>query len=135
VELFSNSLLRAQLAFRGGTALHKLFLTPAQRYSEDIDLVQVEAGPIGPIMEALHKTLDPLLGEPRRKQSQGRNTFILRFDSEIPPITPLRLKVEINTREHFRYPQSFVLWAYRLGDKQAQRGISGNHFLQGESCR
>jgi predicted nucleotidyltransferase component of viral defense system len=101
VELFSNSLLRAQLAFRGGTALHKLFLTPAQRYSEDIDLVQVEAGPIGPIMEALHKTLDPLLGEPRRKQSRGRNTFIYRFDSEIPPITPLRLKVEINAREHF----------------------------------
>ncbi len=28
-------------------------------------------------------------------------TFIYRFDSEIAPITPLRLKVEINTREHF----------------------------------
>ena len=28
-------------------------------------------------------------------------TMIYRFDSEIPPITPLRLKVEVNTREHF----------------------------------
>ena len=28
-------------------------------------------------------------------------TFIYRFDSEIPPVTPLRLKVEIDTREHF----------------------------------
>jgi hypothetical protein len=27
--------------------------------------------------------------------------MIYRFDSEIPPITPLRLKVEVNTREHF----------------------------------
>jgi hypothetical protein len=34
-----------------------------------------------------------------RKQSEGRVTFIYRFDSEIPPVTPLRLKVEINTRE------------------------------------
>ena len=36
---------RRSLAFRGGTALYKLYLTPAARYSEDIDLVQVEAGP------------------------------------------------------------------------------------------
>jgi hypothetical protein len=24
-----------------------------------------------------------------------------RFESEIPPVTPLRLKIEVNTREHF----------------------------------
>jgi hypothetical protein len=52
-------------------------------------------------MTALHATLDPWLGEPRRKQAQGGVTFIYRFDSEVPPVTPLRLKVEINTREHF----------------------------------
>ena len=28
-------------------------------------------------------------------------TFIYRFESELPPIVPLRLKIEINTREHF----------------------------------
>jgi hypothetical protein len=28
-------------------------------------------------------------------------TLIYRFESEIPPITPLRLKIEVNTREHF----------------------------------
>ncbi len=27
-------------------------------------------------------------------------TFVYRFESETLPITPLRLKVEINTREH-----------------------------------
>ena len=28
-------------------------------------------------------------------------TMTYRFKSEIPPITPLRLKIEVNTREHF----------------------------------
>ena len=64
-------------------------------------MVQVEAGPIGPVMTALHAKLDPWLGEPRRKQSEGRMTFVYRFDSEIQPVTPLRLKVEVSTREHF----------------------------------
>lgn len=101
VEIYSDPALATNLAFRGGTALHKLYLSPPSRYSEDIDLVQVEAGPIGPVMTALRARLDPWLGEPRRKQSEGRMTFIYRFDSEIQPVTPLRLKIEVNTREHF----------------------------------
>jgi hypothetical protein len=43
-------------------------------------------------MTALRQRLDPWLGTPRRKQSEGRMTMIYRFDSEIPPVTPLRLK-------------------------------------------
>lgn len=101
VEVFTDPLLADNLAFRGGTALHKLHLTPPTRYSEDIDLVQVRSGPIGEIMTALRGRLDSWLGAPRRKQSGGRMTMLYRFDSEIPPITPLRLKVEVNTREHF----------------------------------
>jgi predicted nucleotidyltransferase component of viral defense system len=101
IEVFSDSLLSGRLAFRGGTALHKLYLTPPARYSEDIDLVQVEGGPIGDIMTRLRQRLDAWLGAPRRKQSEGRMAMIYRFDSEIPPVTPLRLKVEVNTREHF----------------------------------
>ena len=101
VEVFSDPLLSGRVAFRGGTALHKLYLTPPVRYSEDIDLVQVEGGPIGDIMTALRQRLDPWLGAPGRKQSEGRMAMIYRFDSEIPPVTPLRLKVEVNTREHF----------------------------------
>ena len=49
IELFTRPVVREQLAFRGGTALHKLFLKPATRYSEDIDLVQMQAGAIGPV--------------------------------------------------------------------------------------
>lgn len=101
IDIFSEPLLAKSLAFRGGTALHKLFIQPSGRYSEDIDLVQVDGGKIGPIMEALRKQLNPWLGEPRWKLKEGRATFIYRFNSEIQPITPMRLKVEINTREHF----------------------------------
>ena len=101
VEIFRDPLLSRELAFRGGTALHKLFLPTPARYSEDIDLVQISPGPIGPVMTALRKLLDPWLGAPRRSQSEGRMTFIYRFESELPPVAPLRLKIEINTREHF----------------------------------
>jgi predicted nucleotidyltransferase component of viral defense system len=98
VDIFSNDLLHNALAFRGGTALFKLHL-PAARYSEDIDLVQVKAEAAGPVMAALHDTLDPWLGEPSTKRTNTRITYKYRFRSEDGQ--PLRMKVEINTREHF----------------------------------
>lgn len=101
VEIFDHPRLKRELAFRGGTALHKLFSPGLVRYSEDIDLVQIEEGPIGPAMTALRGLLDPWLGAPKRNLSEGRVTLIYRFESELPPVVPLRLKVEINTREHF----------------------------------
>lgn len=101
VDIFTHPVLSKALAFRGGTALYKLFLKPAARYSEDIDLVQVTAEPAGDVMDALHEVLDPWLGKPRYKQTEGRVTFSYRFASEETPPIPLKLKVEINTREHF----------------------------------
>jgi predicted nucleotidyltransferase component of viral defense system len=41
VAIYSDAFLSGRLAFRGGTALHKLYFSPQVRYSEDIDLVQV----------------------------------------------------------------------------------------------
>jgi len=101
VEIFSSPVLRSALAFRGGTAIYKLHVRPPARYSEDIDLVQVRAEPAGPMMDALRAVLDPWLGKPRWKQSEGRVTFTYRFQSEGVPPVPLKLKVETNTREHF----------------------------------
>lgn len=101
VAIFSHPLLGASLAFRGGTALYKLFLEPPVRYSEDIDLVQINAEPAGPIMDAFHEVLDPWLGKPQWKQTEGRITFLYRFQSEDNPSLGLRLKIEINSREHF----------------------------------
>lgn len=101
VAIFSHPVLHEALALRGGTALYKLHLKPAARYSEDIDLVQTEGEPAGPMMEALRSVLDPWLGKPKWKQTEGRVTFVYRFDSEDTPPIALRLKVETNTREHF----------------------------------
>ena len=58
VSIFSDEFLASQLAFRGGTALHKLYLSPQPRYSEDIDMVQITPGPIKPIMYRLGEVLD-----------------------------------------------------------------------------
>jgi predicted nucleotidyltransferase component of viral defense system len=104
--------------FRGGTALFKLHLSPA-RYSEDIDLVQKAPGPIGPVMDAIKEKLNPWLGEPKRKQSEGRVTLTWRVDSEEG--LPLRLKVEINSREHFT-----VLGYQRLPFEMTSRWYSGS---------
>jgi predicted nucleotidyltransferase component of viral defense system len=71
VELFSNPVIAKALAFRGGTALYKLYIKPPARYSEDIDLVQMTAEPAGPVMEAIRSVLDPWLGTPRWKQTAG----------------------------------------------------------------
>jgi len=101
VEIFADDELARALAFRGGTALYKLYLTPAPRYSEDIDLVQKAAAPIGPTIDRLRDRLDPWLGSPKRAFKEGRVTLIYRFLSEDPEPLPLRLKVEINSREHF----------------------------------
>ena len=83
--MFSDPVLAEALAFRGGTALYKLYLPPPARYSEDIDLVQVEPGPADTSMDALRGVLDPWLGESRWKQSQGRVTFRHQFLSEDVP--------------------------------------------------
>ena len=45
IDMFRRPTIAEQVAFRGGTALHKLFFNPPGRYSEDIDLVQRNAGP------------------------------------------------------------------------------------------
>src|SRR4051794_18082488 len=98
VEIYSDSFLKERLAFRGGTALHKLHLSPQVRYSEDIDLVQMTAEPFGPIIDKLRVRLE-WLGKPTIHQKKHNNTMIYRFTSEDG--IPLKLKVETNCREHF----------------------------------
>lgn len=100
VELFSDETIASTLAFRGGTALAKLHFSEPPRYSEDIDLVQLEPGGIGPVLDALRTTLSPWLGEAKYKQTRGRVTLVYRFDATGSPPQKLKLKLEINTREH-----------------------------------
>jgi len=100
VELFSDEFITEKVAFRGGTAIHKLFLEPQLRFSEDIDLVQIAAELIGSSIDKIRKLLS-FLGEPKIKQKDRNTTMIFTFESEIQPVQILKLKVEINCREHF----------------------------------
>lgn len=100
IAIFNSPLLKTHLVFRGGTALNKLFFNPSLRYSEDIDLVQYKPGAIGDLMTEIRQVLDPWLGIAKYKQGKGRVTFFYRFETENAPIKMMKIKVEINTREH-----------------------------------
>jgi predicted nucleotidyltransferase component of viral defense system len=99
VELFSDKYITDRLAFRGGTALHKLFIKPQSRYSEDIDLVQISEGPFGPAIDKIRQILS-FLGKPKISQKDRNNTMVFKFESEMQPVQILKLKVETNCREH-----------------------------------
>jgi predicted nucleotidyltransferase component of viral defense system len=100
-EMFARPALCDMLAFRGGTALHKLFFDPPGRYSEDLDLVQVTAGPIKPVLVEVQEALDGWLGAPRSEQAADSVKLLYGFETTAQPVRRMRVKIEINTREHF----------------------------------
>lgn len=99
IEIFSDAMLRDALRFRGGTALNKLHFPAPLRYSEDIDLVRTSAGPIGPLLDQLRVVLEPWLGQAKFDQSPVAPKFRFRVEAEDDSSAPIRLKIEINTRE------------------------------------
>jgi len=82
VEIYSDEELAKKLAFRGGTALHKLHFVTAARYSEDLDFVQIDAEGIGKTLDLVRGRLDPFLGEPRREFGEGLIRLLYRFTTE-----------------------------------------------------
>lgn len=101
VEIFSNPFLADQLAFRGGTALHKHFFSPAARYSEDIDLVRTSKGSIKEIVDALRDCLEPWLGEPKTRRTAQSFKIFFYFSPEISTSIKQKIKIEINVHENF----------------------------------
>ena len=74
VAIFSDPFLNENLAFRGGTALHKLFLKTPFRYSEDLDFVQIKSGDIGPVLTEIRKIVKHIIpAVPRYKKSISNN--------------------------------------------------------------
>ena len=98
-DLFNAPALKDKIAFRGGTAINKLLFKQPLRYSEDIDLVQTHAEPIGATVDAIRETLS-WLGKCSRVQAGHSMHLIYKFTPEADPQATLKLKVEINTREH-----------------------------------
>lgn len=97
IELFSDSFLATELRFRGGTALNKLHFPDPIRYSEDIDLTRTSEGPIKEVVGKMQDILRPWLGNANYKTSKVAPKLI--YTAEAEDGTPIRLKIEINTRE------------------------------------
>lgn len=100
VELYNDSYIKHALVFRGGTALNKLFLNPPARYSEDIDFVQKRPEPIGEVIDSIRNLLKPWLGKPKWKITERSAKLIYTYEA-INKL-PAKLKIEINTTEHFQ---------------------------------
>jgi predicted nucleotidyltransferase component of viral defense system len=98
-DLFNAPALKGKIAFRGGTAINKLLFKQPLRYSEDIDLVQMQAEPIGTTVDAIRDALS-WLGKCNREQAGHSMHLVFKFAPEADPQATLKLKVEINTREH-----------------------------------
>jgi predicted nucleotidyltransferase component of viral defense system len=112
VALFDDRFLQSQIAMRGGTLLHKVYLAPPSRYSEDIDLIVVGNRPEGHIRKALNRVLKGVLGTPRQSVWDNltlaiRNTVkpsrVLRMTYAAPSLTEpgksLEVVVEANVTE------------------------------------
>lgn len=102
--LFEDSFLQGQIAMRGGTLLHKVYLPPPSRYSEDIDLVVVGHRPEGHIRKSLNRVLHDVLGRPKLSvwgnlKLAIRNTVkpsrVLRMTYAIPSLVETRRTLEI----------------------------------------
>ena len=100
VDLYNEPHIKEDLVFRGGTALNKLFIKPPARYSEDIDFVQRNSDPIGQTIDAIRELFKPWLGDPKWKITQRGAKLIYKYESINK--MPAKLKIEINTTEHFQ---------------------------------
>lgn len=103
IEIASHPELRDRLAWRGGTCLHKLFLSEPLRYSEDLDYVaydlSVEDNDMRRIRQALSDVAESIGLEVRghAKTTRSRLTEHLLYTSLSG--TARRIKVEINLDE------------------------------------
>jgi len=100
ISLYERELIKNNLVFRGGTALHKLYIQPPARYSEDIDLVQITSEPIGNTLNEIRAALS-WLGEPTRKLTERSAKLIYKYTDL--DTSKRKLKIEINTTEHYHF--------------------------------
>ena len=98
-DLFNSPALAGKIAFRGGTAIHKLLFRQPLRYSEDIDLIQTQPEAIGPTVDAVRAALS-WLGKCSRARARHSMHLEFRFAPEVDPDATLKLMIEINTRVH-----------------------------------
>lgn len=103
VEIANDELLGEEIAFRGGTCLHKLHLPQALRYSEDLDYTRTnDSARLGECFDALRQIAGDIgLTEirrtfPNRKSNNGTIWFETTAESGQSSI---RIKIETNVEE------------------------------------
>lgn len=139
VSLFEDSFLRGQIAMRGGTLLHKVYLAPPARYSEDIDLVVVGNRPEGHIRKALNRVLHDVLGVPKQSvwgnlKLAIRNTVkpsrVLRMTYAIPSLADtgkiLEIVIEANVTERTSFrPVLQIPFEFSFQDSTVRTQVNG----------
>jgi predicted nucleotidyltransferase component of viral defense system len=98
-DLFGSEKLRGKIAFRGGTAINKLLFGKPLRYSEDIDLVQTQPEPIKETVGEIRDILS-WLGKCGYQAAAHSVHLAYKFTPETGDGSPLKLLIEMNTREH-----------------------------------
>lgn len=93
VEIAHHELLGEELAFRGGTCLHKLHLPKQLRYSEDLDYVRRTHSGIKPYLSAL-RDLAVGIGLIEHATNQSGQMVHIVFDAE-PTDAVGRIRVKI----------------------------------------
>ena len=103
VEIARDPLLSNELAFRGGTCLHKLHLEEPLRYSEDLDFVRTNQQPmLGEIFDAL-RSISARVGLSEHRwsfPSQNSDVAVIWFDALAESgASTIRVKIETNVAE------------------------------------
>jgi hypothetical protein len=95
-SIAADPYLGSEPVFQGGTALHKLHVRQAYRYSEDLDYVRSSAGGIGELTHAL-TDLGELLGFDVIARISAHPKIYWRTTSVEGG--SIRIKIEVNTHE------------------------------------
>lgn len=99
IEIANHAVLGRELAMRGGTCFHKVFLPQPLRYSEDLDYVRVTRGPIKPIIEHLEAVSE---GLGLIRHGYENSAQMVQLYVQTPVVEgerPIRIKIETNVRE------------------------------------
>jgi predicted nucleotidyltransferase component of viral defense system len=99
VEIARHELLGPELAFRGGTCLHRLHLPAPLRYSEDLDYVRRTHSGIKPYLTALRDVAQSVGLIEHGTHQSGQMVHIV-FDAEpTGSAGRIRIKIETNIAE------------------------------------
>ena len=103
VEIANHELLASELAFRGGTCLHKLHLPQPARYSEDLDYTRTSDEPkIGDCLTALRRIAADIGLHERKRRFPSHDSDMARIWFHTDPQAddvPISIKIEINVHE------------------------------------